>query len=90
MADVCVSGCVCLCNVHSVHPPPSPVMPSLPPSPVMGPTVHAFPPLFRQNGPYPRHIHFQPFPHTFSCSDLCINRQPRPAFRCNLSSKVPR
>merc|ERR1712126_127921 len=42
---------------------------------VMGPPVHTFPPLFRQNGPY--------------SNDLCLNRQARPAYRCNMDSKRP-
>ena len=41
---------------------------------VLGPPVHTFPPLFRQTGPY--------------SSDYCINRQARPAYRCNMDAKV--
>merc|ERR1712126_555846 len=42
---------------------------------VMGPPAETFPPLFRPTGPYD--------------SDLCLNRQPRPAYRCNMDSKRP-
>jgi len=42
---------------------------------VLGPPVHTFPPLFRQTGPYSR--------------DYCINRQARPAYRCNMDAKRP-
>lgn len=56
---------------------------------VMGPPVHSFPPLFRQNGPYSKyrqscHHWWFIFP-----SDLCINRQARPAYRCNMKAKRP-
>merc|ERR1712106_429343 len=39
---------------------------------VLGPPTHSFPPLFRQTG--------------LQVSDLCINRQPRPAYRCNMAA----
>merc|ERR1711915_97253 len=42
---------------------------------VMGPPVHTYPPLFRKNGPY--------------VNDLCLNRQARPAYRCNMAAKKP-
>jgi len=42
---------------------------------VLGPPVHTFPPLFRQTGPY--------------SGDNCINRQARPAYRCNMDAKIP-
>merc|ERR1712156_333811 len=42
---------------------------------VFGPPVHTFPPLFRQTGVY--------------ANDYCINRQARPAYRCNMDAKRP-
>ena len=41
---------------------------------VLGPPVHTFPPLFRQTGIY--------------STDYCINRQARPAYRCNMDAEV--
>merc|ERR1719397_1388537 len=42
---------------------------------VLGPPVHSFPPLFRQTGPH--------------SNDFCINRQARPAYRCNMAASRP-
>ena len=56
---------------------------------VMGPPVHSFPPLFRQNGPYSKYRQFCHHWWFIFPSDLCINRQARPAYRCNMKAKRP-
>ena len=56
---------------------------------VMGPPVHSFPPLFRQNGPYSKYRQFRHHWWYIFPSDLCINRQARPAYRCNMNAKRP-